>query len=288
MSLPALIRPLFPFALLLATALAGARLDAQGAYLSQAVANGLAAAREVKDVSGFGPRSSGLCIVGGWTAKGGELAFKVRLRKGNEYIFIGSGDADAQAMDLTALEDGKAIAKDADEDATPLVRILAEADTELTLRLKLRRCKESHAFAVLTMLDNTKVKGKLENLERAAAQLRTAVEAAKEGTDLEIDPTDNTISFAGMLLEPGASMSFDRDFGRKAEYLVVGSADGNCKDLDLTVTKDGDSVSDDEEDATPIVHFTVAEKGRASVKLTAHEAKGRTFAVCSVLSKPKG
>jgi hypothetical protein len=263
----------------------------EGEYIKDAIKNGIAAAKALKDLSGFSPRTDGMCVVGGWIEKGKDLAFTVKLKQGTEYIFVGSGDSDTKDLDLAAVEKGsggeedKVVAHDDDDDATSVVILSAEGDADVTLRLKNDDSKTVAVFAVLVMLESTKAKAKLDHLENAATQLAEAVSEITESTELDLDHTPNAISLVGCLLEPGDSKAFTRSFSKKNEYVIVGAADKNCADLDLEASKDGEAVTDEETDATPVLHFTVPEGGTAKVKISAHDATKRTFAVCAILKK---
>lgn len=257
-------------------------------YVEEGIGRCMAAAKKMKDLSGFGARSEGLCLIGGFMEDDGEMTWKCKLKGGREYIFVASGDKDVKDLDLEAWEGEKMIVKDSLDDNVPIVGLTVEADCDVTMKLKLADAPgggQKH-FTVMIMLEDGGTGGSLSQLERVAKQLNAACEGVTDKGDLELDQAPNTICLAAALLDDGADRSFNRTFSRDRNYIMIGAGDDACVDLDLEVLHDDKVISKDEAtDAVPVAGIEVSDANvRCTVKMTMHESKKPSFAVVAILT----
>ena len=255
-------------------------------YVEEGIERCIAAAKKLKDMTAFGARSDGICLIAGFQEPGGEITWKCKLKGGKEYIFVASGDSDVKVLNLEAWEDDKKVAQDKSEDNVPLVVLTVEGDAEVTMKMKLAKAPENQShFTVMIMLENEGTGGKLSQLEKVAKQLNDVCGKINDKGALEFDKDPNSVCLVAGLIDNGESKTFSRSFATDTAYLMVGSADEACKDLDLEIHH-GDQLvcKDNEVDATPVVAFKVEEKARCSVKMIMHESTKPSFAVVGILT----
>ena len=254
-------------------------------YVDDGIARCIAAARKLKDMSKFGARSDGMCLVAGFMEVGGELSWTCKLQGGKEYIFVASGDQDVKDLDLEAWEAKKKVAEDTAEDNVPVVVLTVENDCSVTMKMKLDNApKDEVHFCVMVMLENEGTGGSLKQLEKVAKQLNVACAAINEKGDLQFDQESNSICIMAGLIESEDMKSFHRDF-QQGSYLIVGAGDDNCKDFDLELHVGGRLIKkDEEEDATPILAFDMKAKARGTVKMIMHESTKPSFSVVGILT----
>ena len=257
-------------------------------YVEEGIGRCMAAAKKMKDVSGFGARSDGICLIGGFMEDEGEMTWKCKLKGGKEYIFVASGDTDVKDLDLEAWEGETLIARDALDDNVPIVGLTVEADCDVTMKLKLADAPgggQKH-FTVMIMLEAAGTGGSLGQLERVAKQLNDACAGITDKGDLEFDQAQNTICLAAALLEDGADRSFNRTFSKDRNYIMIGAGDDACVDLDLEVLHDDKVISKDEAtDASPVAGIEVSDANvRCTVKMIMHDSKKPSFCVVAILT----
>lgn len=274
----------------LVVALAGAATAQawEAPYVEEGIGRCMTAARKMKDMSGFGARSEGICLIGGFMEDDGEMTWKCKLKEGREYIFVASGDTDVKDLDLEAWEGENMVAKDSLDDNVPIVGLTVENDCEVTMKLKLEDAPgggQKH-FTVMIMLEDAGTGGSLSQLEQVARQLNAACEGVTDKGDLELDQAPNSICLAAALLEDGADRSFNRTFSKDRNYVMIGAGDDACVDLDLEVLHDDKVISKDEAaDPVPVTGIKVSDANvRCTVKMTMHESKKPSFAVVAILT----
>jgi len=255
-------------------------------YVEDGISRCIAAAKKLKDVSKFGARSDGMCLVAGFMAVDGTLSWTCKLKAGKEYIFVAAGDADVKDLDLEAWEAKEMIAEDKGDDNVPVVSLTVEADCSVTMKMKLDDAKadELH-FCVMVMLENEGTGGSFKQLEKVAKQLNEACAKINEKGNLQFDQEGNTICIIASLLESEETKSFQRDFLKDTGYMLVGAGDDNCKDFDLELHGNGKlNTKDEAEDATPVITVEPKAKFRGSVKMVMHESKKPSFSVVGILT----
>src|SRR4051812_33472638 len=71
--------------------------------VDEALKAGVKAARAKKDMTGYGPRADGMCLVGGFLEREHVLTWKAKLKKGRDYLFVAAGDHNVEEIELEAL-----------------------------------------------------------------------------------------------------------------------------------------------------------------------------------------
>jgi desulfoferrodoxin (superoxide reductase-like protein) len=255
-------------------------------YIEDGVARCVAAAKKLKDMTGFEARSNGMSLIGTFQEVDGEYVLNVKLLAGKEYVFVAAGDPDVKDLDLKVVEDNKVIAEDDADDNVPVVAVTAEEDTQVKLKMTLVDAPsgESH-FCVLMLLEKGGTGGKLARLEKVAKQINDAAAAIIDKGKLEFDRSPNRSCLIAGLIANGEELPFTRPFLGDTDFLVIGAADEFCKDLDLEIL-DGEKViaKDEDEDATPVAKFSVKSDRRCKINVIMHESMKPSFAVVAVLT----
>jgi len=255
-------------------------------FVEDGIARCIAAAKKLKDMSKFGARSDGMCLVAGFMEVDGTLSWTCKLQGGKEYIFVAAGDMDVKDLDLEAWEAKKLIAEDKEEDNVPVVALTVEADCSVTMKMKLDTAAKGELhFCVMVMLESEGTGGSLTQLEKVAKQLNLACEAINKEGNLQFDQEGNSICIMASLLESEETKTFSRDFLADTSYLIVGAGDDNAKDFDLELHAGGKLIAQDEdEDATPVLAVEMKAKARGTVKMIMHESKKPSFSVVGILT----
>ncbi|HRE88020.1 MAG TPA: hypothetical protein PK095_02680 [Myxococcota bacterium] len=130
------------------------------------------------------------------------------------------------------------------------------------------------------------------NASRPERQLREATERvidkAREVVAISSYGFDDTGDcFLGAWLRAGKSASMSQVFEGGREYLLIGGGTDETRDLDIKILDDEGKVvaADTASDATPIVRFTPASRGKYTIRLEMHATNLRhgDFGVLAIL-----
>lgn len=253
-------------------------------YVEEGISRCIAAAKKLKDMTKFGARSDGMCLVGGFMEVDGELSWTCKLQADKEYIFVAAGDSDVKDLDLEAWEGTKKIVEDTEVNNVPVVSLTVKSDCSVKMVMKLDKApKDQSHFCVMVMLESEGTGGSFKQLESVAKQLNEACAKINDQGDLQFDQESNSICIMASLLESGETKSFHRDF--EGKYLIVGAGDANCKDFDLELHSNGRLVTkDEEEDPTPVLKVNMKSKARGTVKMIMHESSKPSFSIVGILT----
>ncbi len=254
-------------------------------YVGEGVAKAIEQASAARDLTGFGLRSGGFCLLGGFVEEGKELAYTARLQAGKGYLFVGAGDADVHDLDLVvAAKDGSVHEVDVDDDSTPFVFVAPEHTGEFTITLSLASGSGSQDFSLVIVLETDGLKGSLATLEQASHELNAVISAAAEQVNLGFDAAPNSFCLLGALLKDGADQTLTRSFAAHTKYVIVGWSDSHAKDFDIAVKRGKEIlVQDVEDDNTPVVVFECPKNERLGLNLEMFSAGKPAFAIAAVL-----
>jgi len=123
-----------------------------GVYMKEAVANVMAAAKGVGDLTNYG-YMPGTCFLAAFVQPRGAVNMNIPLDADTPYLFLGGGSKDADDVDIQILDSrGKVVAKDDDTDATPVVRFTPARAGKYTLRLSLYKADTACFLSVAILL----------------------------------------------------------------------------------------------------------------------------------------
>lgn len=266
----------------LALALAAGTAQAQSAgYIKEAVAAAVTQAQNASSYSGYGAATNSFCMLGGWIPKGKELQYSMTLEAGKGYLFVGAGDRDVGDLDLV-VNDGANEVKDTETDNTPWVHVKAEGECTATISLQNFHGTDQGDFCVVIILEEGGSSGAGANLNAVTGQLASAIDALHFQTD-HGTADEPAWCLMGGLFGTGGQLGIERGFA-EGQYSVVGSGDAHCKDLDLEVQHEGQTICKDEDhDATPVGNMTVSGEARVSIHLKMFASDGNSFGIFAVL-----
>lgn len=255
-----------------------------GEDMAEAVRATVEAAKDIADATDYG-FSEEFCILGAFIAPEGSSAYHQEYKAGTKYLLVGGGDADAKDVDLYLTDsDGREVARDDDEDATPIVRFKCKKTGDYTVHLQLAEAKKS-SFCVLALL-------KEGGYEVPWKNFSVAVDDCLDYCDTVADIADGGVfheaegawCLFGAILKEGEDVTMEDVDLEKGKHAIVGECDGNAKDIDLALLDEGGKVlaKDDDEDATPLVERKTS-KGSYGVKIDNADSDGASFIVAVIL-----
>jgi hypothetical protein len=257
-------------------------------YVNEGIAAAVEQAKAARDLTGFGLRSGGFCLLGGFIEEGKELTYTTKLQKDKAYFFIGAGDHDVKDLDLVVgAKDGSDHQVDVDDDATPFVFVAPSASAEysVTMRVASGSGSGSVDFCLVIVLETGGLEGSLDTLAESAHQLNSVVAIVAEATDVELDTAEGSFCLLGALLKDGADQKLTRSFEANRTYQVIGWADENAKDFDVDIRRDKEVITQDiDEDSTPVVTFESHKKERLGVNLSMFSSNHPAFAIVAIVT----
>jgi hypothetical protein len=192
--------------------------------------------------TGYRLPSDAVALGGGWLRKSEQTwitLYSVTLEKGQEYLFVGAGDADTRNLDLQVLgTGGQVVAQDAATDAVCKVPYGCNESGRYTVRMRLFASeKDFPCFCLgvtLAKSNNAAVKGGKFIVEAAKRLSRLVDDGRKAGYKLPL----NGLALVGGWLRQGENNWVDFynvsvDEGKTYRFLAAG--DDDAIDLDLRV-----------------------------------------------------
>ncbi len=259
-------------------------------YVAEGIANAIEQAKTARDLSGFGCRSDGFCLLGGFVEQFKELSYTTALESGKGYLFVGAGDRDVKDMDLTVTAtDGTFYKGDLEQDATPWVYVEPEKSTDFKITMALPKSDSplgSTDFCIVVVLESDGLEGSLDTLGQSAQELNAIVGAIAKDAEVSFDTAQGSFCLLGALLADGGERKLTRSWKGEVSYVCAGWSDASAKDFDLDIKKEDEVLHQDiDDDATPVVTFTPAEDGRLTFRLGMFSAEKPSFAIAAILTK---
>ena len=234
------------------------------------------------------------CIFAGFIAENESMTLTRRLNGGETYVFLGGGDNNAKDVDLELTNaNDEVVGKDTDEDPNPVIKFKPKKDGVYAIKIKLEESKDSKSgsFTALVVLSTKGYNVPIDNLGKAlgtlsarAENICTKVEAMDK--DLYFNSGNGTIALFGAVIPKGSDLTISKMNLRQGEYVAIASADATSKDIDLYVLDSENKVykKDEDEDAAPVIPFSVAKQGsRAGLRVKNTDSKGPSFCMFALL-----
>lgn len=200
----------------------------------------------------------------------------VSLEAGQDYAIWGVCDQDCSDIDLTLYDDdGNQIDQDIQTDDKPLVRVTPRRSGRFRIKVSMANCSAnpcrygvgvwSRAARGGNSSDNSNSSGDGDRWERVVRQQLD--NAGRVATDRGYQMSHEI--FMGRLDDDSnESLNIPLDGG--TQYILVGTCDQDCSDVDLTIyDPDGNEVDSDlETDDKPVLQLTASNSGRYRVKVS--------------------
>lgn len=256
-----------------------------GKYMTQALARVMSGARTITEKGDFGLDDGSTCFMGALLRPGTSVSTGLPLEGGKTYAFIGGGDDDSRDVDLY-LQDaaGKVVARDVDDDATPVVTFTPERNGQYRAVLKLESTTARSSFCAYATMRKDGFDVPTQNLTTAAGRLMAMcrVIAEKTGGAGFLDSEGEWALF-GTLLTEGQYLTQSGIDLPDGNHAFMAAGDTVARDLDLAVLKGNKQVAEDtDDDANPVCFYRGS--GTVSVKLTNVKSNGPTLALAAVLN----
>jgi hypothetical protein len=267
-----------------------------GKYMSQAVGLVADAARKLETNTSFGFDIDHACLLGAFVRTGANIDMTQTFSARRQYVLLGGGGEDAADIDLGILDaNGKVLAADTDDDATPIVRFTPPQDGSYTIRLALPKSGSGGEFMAVAIMHeggysipDTKI---VQSFGRALSNAATASRNVRSrGNGGLIFHEQGNWSFYGTVLKPGEQSTFSGFTLTTDPTVVLASADDSGQNLDLQVNEAGSGsvvAKDTDPDATPLVVVHPVADRRYKVSISNSAPQGTTLATVLVLDVEK-
>jgi hypothetical protein len=256
-----------------------------GKFMTQAIGKIMASARNVTQKTQFGLDDGSSCFMGALLKVGKQAESTIPLKGGFEYAFVGGGDDDAVDLDLYLVDpEGKIIARDVDDDPTPVVVFKAPADGQYRILLKLAESRAMSSFCGYATMRSGGFDVPPQNLTTCAARLMKLCEIIANKTGgAAFHDDEGEWALVGSILAQGQTLTQNGIELPEGKHAFAATGDTQAEDLDLIVLgKDGKQQAvDTDDDANPVVLFE--KPGNVALKLSAAKSKGPTLAMAAVL-----
>jgi hypothetical protein len=267
-----------------------------GRYMLEAVGRVADEAHAVEQQSALGFDVDHGCLLGAAIVTGEIISIRQSMKGGLEYAILGGGSSNSGDVDIAVLDpNGKPIAADTDDDATPRVHFVAPRDGAYEIKLQLAQATGGGAFVAMAILHKggyaipatslvQSIKSAVSNAGKASAKVSTM------GARGLVFHESHDWSFFGTVLKPGEEGGM-RGFTLVTDPTVLlGVADAQGTNIDVRVneTQGGRLVAkDDGADAEPLVIVHPEQGKRYDFTLKNSAAAGTTLATAVLLDVVK-
>jgi hypothetical protein len=256
-----------------------------GTYMTQALVRVMGGVRGVTEKTKYGLDDGSSCLMGGLMKVGGSASSSFPLLAGESYAFLGGGDDDTKDLDIYVLNaQDKIVARDVDNDATPVVEFTPKAAGNYRVVLKLADGASKDSFCAFATLRAGGFDVPTQNLATSAERLMQlcGVIAEKTGGAGFLN-TEGEWSLVGTILKQGESLTqsgIDLPAGNHA-FTAVG--DTQAKDVDLTLLAGNKQLAEDtDDDPNPVLLYEGS--GAVSLKITNVKSGGPSLTLAAVLN----
>ncbi len=257
----------------------------QGRRMAKAVANVMAAARTVNDLSDYG-YDDGICILGAYVRHGASASITCSLKADERYLLLGGGDDYAEDVDIHLLNaDGKEVASDTDTDATPVVRYTPKYAGKYTLRLTLYKARGSE-FCALAIMREDGWDVPVSNLVEATGKCIVAGALINDEVGNAVFHEEpNQWSFFGAVMREGDSVSLTNMKMERRRHAIMATCDGVADDIDLALLDNQDRVfiEDTGPESVASVVYRTGDHASYGVRLKNEKSSGASLVVAAIL-----
>jgi hypothetical protein len=254
-----------------------------GRYMRQAMNNTLAKSQYMTSNSTTLGYKDGLCFLGAYLSKSGEVGWTLTLNAGTEYAFVGGGDNDATDVDLRITNSySTTLSQDNQTDITPLVRFTPSYTGRYTIYMKLYSSTSKGSFCAMAIMRNGGFNIPTNRLDESIDNI------IQMGNNLNDRKSTNFISnqwsLFGGLFSSGESQNITNlDLGN-TNCVILGSGDRNVSDADLHLTAYGVDEKDSKTDARPVVFHTSSSYKKHELEIKNYSSSGKSVVISAILN----
>ena len=257
-------------------------------YMIQAVSGVAETARKIQDKTRYGYDDS-ISLLGAYIRTGNTVTLTKQLKKGDKYALLGSGDDDAQDVDIYINNsNGDRVAEDSDNDRQAVVEFEPTKTGKYTIVVKLHKSKTKASFCALAILRKGGWNVPDTNFVDAMAKcIATCSQLGKQRKDLHFHDQENQWSLFGSILESGQETTLTNIAMGTGKRIVVAAGDANATDVDLFLLNSSGSVieKDTEPDATPIFEYKTGGTGTYGIRVKNSKSKGPAMVIATLLDE---
>jgi len=258
-----------------------------GTYMAQAVERVLDGAGIATKDTEYGFIDGQFCVLGAYLPKEQTVSMSFKLKAGTSYMFIGGGDDDANDVDLYLKNAaGTTLARDEEEDATPIVAFEPTTSGSYSLVLNLQNSDTKASFCALVALQEGGFEVPVSNLDAATKSCLEfcAIVSEKMGSASFHQKTGEWALYGGLLKSGSSNTISGLDF-EAASHAIVATGDDNTTNIDLALLDaNGATVEEDiAKDATPIVTHDMQKGISYKLKISNKKSTGAALIIAAVL-----
>jgi hypothetical protein len=261
--------------------------DATNAMI-QAVSGVAETARKIQDKTRYG-YDDNISLLGAYLKTDASVTLTKQLKKGDRYALLGSGDEDAQDVDISINDsNNERVAADTDNDPKAVVEFEPKQTGKYTIILKLHKSRKNASFCALAILRKGGWNVPDSNFVDAMAKcIATCSQLGKSRKDLHFHDQPNQWSLFGSVLEMGKETTLPNITMGEGKRIFVAAGDGNALNVDLfLLNKSGNVVEkDDEPDASPIFEYKTSSSSTYSVRIKNVKSKGPSIVISAILAE---
>ena len=264
------------------------RADDATDFMIQAVSGVAETARKIQDKTRYG-YDDNISLLGAYIRTGANVTLTKQLKKGEKYAFLGSGDDDAQDVDIYINNaNNERLAEDSDSDPKAVVEFEPPKTAKYTIVLKLHKSKTKASFCALAILRKGGWNVPDSNFVDAMSTcIATCSQLGKERKDLHFHDQANQWSLFGGVLESGSEAALTNITMGSGKRILVAAGDNNAQDVDLFLLSSSGEVltKDDEPDATPIFEYKTSSTSTYGVRVKNSKSKGPAMVIATILAE---
>lgn len=259
-----------------------------GTFMIQSIGAVLQGALAIGDGSAIGFDDEAHCLFGAYVANGSSIAVTRVLQAGKTYVFLGGGDDDVADLDIEVRnEAGRVVAKDDDDDNTPIVLYSPEGTAKFSIQLSLYKSRTSSSFVSLAIMRKGGYDIPVVHLRDAVAQCFAMCERAHAALGgVRFHDRQNQWALVGGVLEQGETVSLGNMALEEARHAFVTAGDRDALDLDMTLVDQatGKIVDRDVEgDSKPVIVYTTRPTTSYKLGVVNVRSSGPAMVVTAIL-----
>lgn len=262
----------------------GAQAWQPGEYMAQALGRMMDSVLEISQGSSYG-YDDNVCLMGAFLEQGEAVSFDREVVERRQYAITGAGDDDVRDLDIKVTDqDGRVLAEDAAEDNMPVARFTATATTRVTIRVLLFKSDRASYCAAAVLRDGGFTVPQA-NVVKAGAGLISSANFINSKVEETVNFRDapNQWAVFGAILPSESEIEITNVALGTGRRVVIAAGDTTARDIDLAVYIKGETASDTEQDATPIVDVTAFNVTAARVKITNAKSEGPCLILMAIL-----
>jgi hypothetical protein len=223
--------------------------------------------------------------------QGADVSFTRPFVSGQEYVILGGGDEDVNDLDIEIFDsNGQVVARDARNNAAPIVRFVAPSSGMYTIRQKLFEAKRS-SFCVLAILRERGFDVPVGNLTTATSNLISFCARVNQNRNKDrnesviFQDAANQWALFGAVLRNREQTTVTKLTLGEGNRVLLAAGDNNARDIDLFALNEKGEVIVKDVDNEPTPGVTLQVKGDVSAGMRVHnvDAAGPALVLAAVL-----